>query len=105
MTVATAEGAPPALFNTAPAAAPTIYPTRLRPSHVLVGVGFLLVAATASILIGPADLPAGAVLKDILSKLPFVHQFVWGESDGPVSFHYPSAPYREDLLLESAHAA
>ncbi len=73
MTVAAAEEAPPALFDTAPAAAPTIYPTRLRPSHVLVGVGFLLVAATASILIGPADLPAGAVLKDILSKLPFVH--------------------------------
>jgi len=39
------------------------------------------------------------------SRLPFVHQFVWGESDGPVSFHYPSAPYREDLLLELAHGA
>ncbi|MGE5027403.1 MAG: ABC transporter ATP-binding protein [Betaproteobacteria bacterium] len=39
------------------------------------------------------------------SVLPFVHQFVWGEIDGPVSFHYPSAPYRKDLRLESAHAA
>ncbi len=41
------------------------------------------------------------------SKLPFVHQFVWGEIDGPVSFHYPSPPYRKDLLLEleTAHAA
>ncbi|BAN34422.1 ABC transporter [Sulfuricella denitrificans skB26] len=39
------------------------------------------------------------------SKLPYVHQFVWGEIDGPVSFHYPSPPYREDLLLESVHAA
>ena len=39
------------------------------------------------------------------SKLPFVHQFVWGEIDGPVSFHYPSPPYRKDLKLEAAHAA
>ena len=41
------------------------------------------------------------------SKLPFVHQFVWGEIDGPVSFHYPSPPYRKDLLLEarSSYAA
>jgi phospholipid/cholesterol/gamma-HCH transport system ATP-binding protein len=44
------------------------------------------------------------------SPLPFVHQFVWGEMDGPVSFHYPGATYRKDLDLEglmqeSAHAA
>lgn len=38
------------------------------------------------------------------SKLPFVHQFVWGEIDGPVSFHYPSPSYSKDLMLESAHA-
>jgi len=67
------DGPAPGLFDTALAAAPTIYPTRLRPSHVLVGVGFLLAAATASILIGPADLSAGAVVKEVLSKLPFVH--------------------------------
>ena len=35
------------------------------------------------------------------SQLPFVHQFVWGEIDGPVSFHYPGAPYRKDLMLEA----
>ncbi|MDQ8021065.1 MAG: ABC transporter ATP-binding protein [Moraxellaceae bacterium] len=29
---------------------------------------------------------------------PWVHQFVWGESDGPVPFQYPARPYREALL-------
>jgi iron complex transport system permease protein len=61
------------LFDTDEAGAPTVYPTRLRPAHVLIGVAFLLAAATASVLIGPADLPAGAVIKEVLSKLPFVH--------------------------------
>jgi phospholipid/cholesterol/gamma-HCH transport system ATP-binding protein len=36
------------------------------------------------------------------SRTPFVHQFVWGEMDGPLPFHYPGAPYRADLQLESA---
>ena len=30
---------------------------------------------------------------------PFVHQFVHGESDGPVHFHYGAPPYGEDLGL------
>lgn len=30
---------------------------------------------------------------------PFVHQFVHGEPDGPVPFHYPARPYSEDLGL------
>ena len=38
------------------------------------------------------------------SKAPFVHQFVWGEMDGPMPFHYPGAPYAADLELEAAHA-
>lgn len=29
---------------------------------------------------------------------PWVHQFVWAETDGPVPFQFPSAPYRQDLL-------
>ena len=33
---------------------------------------------------------------------PFVHQFVHGEEDGPVSFHYPAKPYGGDLKLEGA---
>jgi phospholipid/cholesterol/gamma-HCH transport system ATP-binding protein len=32
------------------------------------------------------------------STAPYVHQFVWGESDGPVPFHYPARPYRDVLL-------
>src|SRR4030065_686127 len=35
------------------------------------------------------------------SDAPFVHQFVWGEIDGPMPFHYPGAPYRADLELEA----
>ena len=34
---------------------------------------------------------------------PFVHQFVYGEADGPVHFHYPSAPFTGELLREGAH--
>ena len=37
------------------------------------------------------------------SKAPFVHQFVWGEMDGPMPFHYPGAAYASDLAVEAAH--
>jgi phospholipid/cholesterol/gamma-HCH transport system ATP-binding protein len=33
------------------------------------------------------------------SKEPFIKQFVNGEMDGPVPFHYPSAGYADDLGL------
>ena len=33
------------------------------------------------------------------SKEPLVHQFVWGEADGPVAFQYPSKNFSEDLGL------
>jgi len=33
------------------------------------------------------------------SGLPFVHQFVHGEEDGPVPFHYPASSYMQDLGL------
>jgi phospholipid/cholesterol/gamma-HCH transport system ATP-binding protein len=36
------------------------------------------------------------------SLAPYVHQFVWGEVDGPVPFQYPAADYREDLLAVRA---
>ena len=39
------------------------------------------------------------------STAPFVHQFVWGEIDGPMPFHYPGAPYAADLDLETARRA
>lgn len=35
------------------------------------------------------------------SELPFVRQFVRGEADGPVPFHYPAAPYAAELGLVS----
>ena len=31
---------------------------------------------------------------------PFVHQFVYGEADGPVHFHYPAAPFKQELMRE-----
>jgi phospholipid/cholesterol/gamma-HCH transport system ATP-binding protein len=34
------------------------------------------------------------------SREPFVHQFVFGEVDGPVPFHYPGLAYAQDLGLE-----
>jgi phospholipid/cholesterol/gamma-HCH transport system ATP-binding protein len=36
------------------------------------------------------------------SDLPFVHQFVHGEEDGPVPFHYPAEAYAADLRLSHA---
>ena len=30
---------------------------------------------------------------------PLVHQFVWGEADGPVAYQYPSRNFREELAL------
>lgn len=33
------------------------------------------------------------------SREPFVHQFVHGEEDGPVPFHYPAPAYADDLEL------
>ena len=34
------------------------------------------------------------------STLPFVHQFIWGEADGPMPFHYPSRTMSDDLGLK-----
>jgi len=33
------------------------------------------------------------------SRLPYVHQFVHGEADGPMPFHYPAPDYERDLGL------
>lgn len=38
------------------------------------------------------------------STAPYVHQFIWGEPDGPVAFHYPAAAYGEEILAEAGHA-
>lgn len=34
------------------------------------------------------------------STAPYVHQFIWGEADGPVAFHYPNRPYHEEIFPE-----
>jgi phospholipid/cholesterol/gamma-HCH transport system ATP-binding protein len=33
-------------------------------------------------------------------RLPSLRQFVYGEPDGPVPFHYPAPDYRKDLLAQ-----
>ena len=33
------------------------------------------------------------------SDVPYVRQFVQGETEGPVPFHYPAPPYAEDVRL------
>ena len=38
------------------------------------------------------------------SELPYVHQFVHGETDGPVPFHYPAKPYAVDVKLATGGA-
>jgi phospholipid/cholesterol/gamma-HCH transport system ATP-binding protein len=43
------------------------------------------------------------------TELPVVHQFIHGETDGPVPFHYPAPEYGMDVGLgpargERAHA-
>jgi phospholipid/cholesterol/gamma-HCH transport system ATP-binding protein len=38
------------------------------------------------------------------TELPVVRQFVHGETDGPVAFHYPAPAYDEDVGLASARA-
>jgi phospholipid/cholesterol/gamma-HCH transport system ATP-binding protein len=35
------------------------------------------------------------------SDRDFVRQFVHGEMDGPVPFHYPDGDYRQDLSLRA----
>lgn len=37
------------------------------------------------------------------SEAPYVHQFVWGEADGPVGFHYPARPYAEEIHGVAGH--
>ena len=38
----------------------------------------------------------------LASTEPMVHQFLSGEADGPVHFHYPAPGYRDDLLASAS---
>ena len=51
---------------------PELFPTRLRPVHVVVGIVFLLAASVAALLVGPADLSPGSVLAQVASRIPFL---------------------------------
>jgi phospholipid/cholesterol/gamma-HCH transport system ATP-binding protein len=48
---------------------------------------------------GGAVVAEGRTADVKVSKDPFVHQFIRGEPDGPVAFHYSSDPYAADLEL------
>jgi phospholipid/cholesterol/gamma-HCH transport system ATP-binding protein len=37
------------------------------------------------------------------SDKPFVHQFVYGQMDGPVAFHYPAKEYGKEIFPEETH--
>ena len=43
--------------------------------------------------------PHGTPAEMRASTAPLVHQFVWGECDGPVAFRYPSKNFHEELEL------
>jgi len=51
---------------------------------------------------------AGVIVAEGLPEMlrnasdPFVRQFVHGETDGPVPFHYPAPPYARDLDVRDA---
>jgi phospholipid/cholesterol/gamma-HCH transport system ATP-binding protein len=38
------------------------------------------------------------------SQAPFVHQFVWGEIDGPMPFHYPGMAIGDDFGVRTGRA-
>jgi phospholipid/cholesterol/gamma-HCH transport system ATP-binding protein len=44
----------------------------------------------------------GTPAEILASKDPFVHQFVHGETDGPVAFQYPAPDYRRHLYAEAS---
>lgn len=52
---------------------PVVTPTKLRALQVVAGAVFLLGAAVAGLVVGPAGLPVMGVIKYLLDKLPFVH--------------------------------
>lgn len=48
--------------------------------------------------IADGEIAAEGATQDVkVSADPFVHQFIRGQADGPVPFHYPSASYADDM--------
>jgi iron complex transport system permease protein len=67
-------GGPQALriFEDGEAGEPQLFPTRLHPLQLAGGVAFLLAAAIAALLVGPAGLSPGAILAQVASRIPFL---------------------------------
>lgn len=52
-------------------------------------------------LVANGEVAAEGTPHDLMqSELPFVHQFVHAEKDGPVPFHYPAGDYEAELLYQ-----
>lgn len=58
----------------------------------------LAIADHAVVLSGGRVVLSGSVEELRASQDPWVHQFIYGEADGPVAFHYPAMDYRQQLL-------
>lgn len=60
----------------------------------------LSIADHAVVLSGGRVILSGSVEALRASQDPWVHQFIHGEADGPVAFHYPATDYKQHLLGE-----
>lgn len=58
----------------------------------------LSIADYAVVLSGGKVIIAGSVDELRASQNAWVHQFIHGEADGPVAFHYPAMDYQQQLL-------
>lgn len=58
----------------------------------------LSISDYAYVISGGKVLGQGTAAEIRASQSPFVQQFLKGEPDGPVPFHYKAAPYAQDLL-------
>jgi iron complex transport system permease protein len=52
---------------------PSVFPTRAGRARLVIGAASVLVVAVVAALTGPADISLGSSLREILSKLPFIH--------------------------------
>lgn len=58
----------------------------------------LSIADYAVVLSGGKVIMAGGVNELKASENAWVHQFIHGEADGPVAFHYPAPDYKQQLM-------
>ena len=76
----------------------------LKPSKILVPATMMAEAlkiADYLYVIGDGVLAGEGTREEMAaSKDPFLRQFFDALPDGPIQFHYPSAPYQADLRLQ-----